>query len=72
MALLRTAWIEMCAQQLSMLRPGTPAAECKSLAERMWGSSGHFSPTMAAALLDRMLTSREGDPPARDPLDAQP
>jgi hypothetical protein len=56
----RGAWIELCAQQLWILRPAMSHAECKTLAERIWGNSGHLQPMTAAALLDRMLDRRDG------------
>jgi hypothetical protein len=63
MDLLRSAWIEVCAEQLAQLRPALPPDECKTLATRMWGSAAEYSPVTAAALLDRMLARRDGDEP---------
>jgi hypothetical protein len=56
----RSAWIDLCAQQLSILRPSIAHSEAKTMATRIWGNSGHLGPMTAAALLDRMLDRRDG------------
>jgi hypothetical protein len=63
-AMERKTWIELVAQQLSILRPSAPHDEIQALVARMWGSSSHLGPMTAAALLDRMLARRDGEEPS--------
>ena len=59
----RMTWIELVAQQLSILRPSASHDEVQALVARMWGSSSHLGPMTAAALLDRMLARQDGEKP---------